>query len=107
MQSRISNRVKQNEAEDCRRKSIQNFYEERRKSQEEEKRQEVEALMRKSQQRHRQLDLLISRNSRVRENKASLDASSVSVRSARSARSAKSMKNPEETTILAETVQAE
>lgn len=91
MNSRVISRVSANESKDLRRRSIQNFHESRSSERRSSKSQEIAEMIRKSEEKHRLYDVLLSRNSRIREDK--LQTSRLS--------SARSEKNPENATITA------
>ena len=91
MNSRVISRVSANESKDLRRRSIQNFHESRSSERRSSKSQEIAEMIRKSEEKHRLYDVLLSRNSRIREDK--LQTSRLS--------SARSEKNPENARITA------
>lgn len=91
MNSRVISRVSANESKDLRRRSIQNFHESRSSERRSSKSQEIAEMLRKSEEKHRLYDVLLSRNSRIREDK--LQTSRLS--------SARSEKNPENATVTA------
>lgn len=91
MNSRVISRVSANESKDLRRRSIQNFHESRSSERRSSKSQEIAEMIRKSEEKHRLYDVLLSRNSRIREDK--LQTSRLS--------SARSEKNPENATVTA------
>lgn len=91
MNSRVISRVSANESKDLRRRSIQNFHESRSSERRSSKSQDIAEMLRKSEEKHRLYDVLLSRNSRIREDK--LQTSRIS--------SARSEKNPENATITA------
>ena len=91
MNSRVISRVSANESKDLRRRSIQNFHESRSSERRSSKSQEIAEMLRKSEEKHRLYDVLLSRNSRIREDK--LQTSRLS--------SSRSEKNPENATVTA------
>ena len=91
MNSRVISRVSANESKDLRRRSIQNFHESRSSERRSSKSQEIAEMIRKSEEKHRLYDVLLSRNSRIREDK--LQTSRLS--------SSRSEKNPENATVTA------
>lgn len=86
LQSRVINRVQANEEKDMRRRSISGFYESRSSERKSSKSQEIAELLKKSEEKHKMYDVVVSRNSRIRENK---------LKSSRMTSEVKSEKNPE------------
>lgn len=86
LQSRVVNRVQANEEKDMRRRSISGFYESRSSERKSSKSQEIADLLKKSEEKHKMYDVLMSRNSRIREDK---------LKTSRMVSEAKSEKNPE------------
>lgn len=92
LQEKAERRKQASQEKDVRRRSIQNFYESRISSVRKSKEDDVSDMLSKSNSRHKLLDTLVSRNSRVREHKMSLSRD-LSVRS---------LKNPENQTLSQE-----
>jgi hypothetical protein len=86
LQNRVVNRVHANEDKDVRRRSISGFYESRSSERKSSKSQEIADLLKKSEERHKMYDVVMSRNSRIRENK---------LKTSRLISEVKSEKNPE------------